>query len=449
MYKILLAFRYLLKRRITYLAVAAVGLCVFMVVVVMTVMSGLANDFKVKNHDWVGDCVIGSESLVGFSYYEDFLQVLDKAEFVEAASPVIQSYALLAYDPANSNVRVEIMGIDPERYCRVTGFGRTIYYNKRNCAAVFTSPHSPNKPGCVPGIDLVIARDNLGKYYHRRTIPDASFAISSFPLTAGGALAKADIGVVNTMDFCYSDDSHSGLAKVDESFVYLPFEQAQKLCGMDGTDKRASKIFVRFRAGVDLETGVEKITGLWQKFVKDNAGRTRANLFENVTVQSWKSYRREVIAPVETEQLMMMLTFTIVAIVTVFIIFVIFYMLVSHKSKDIGVLKSIGVRDNQVARLFLLLGGLVGLCGSIIGTAGGILFLAKINQIEAWLYRRYDFQLWDRAMYAIDEIPNQIEPETLIVIGLAAILVCLAGAVFPSLQAARRQPTQTLQVNQL
>ena len=58
-----------MRRPITYFAVLAVALCVFIVVVVMTVMTGLVSDFKEKNHDFAGDCVVGSESLVGFAYY--------------------------------------------------------------------------------------------------------------------------------------------------------------------------------------------------------------------------------------------------------------------------------------------------------------------------------------------------------------------------------------------
>ncbi|UCG47064.1 MAG: hypothetical protein JSU94_16390, partial [Phycisphaerales bacterium] len=77
MYKVILALRYLLKLRITYFAVLAVALCVFIVVVVMTVMTGLVSDFKQKNHDFVGDCVVGSKSLAGFPYYEDFMSRLE------------------------------------------------------------------------------------------------------------------------------------------------------------------------------------------------------------------------------------------------------------------------------------------------------------------------------------------------------------------------------------
>ena len=66
MYKITLAIRYLLKRRITFFAVVAVALCVFIVLVVMTVMAGLVGDIKEKNHLFAGDCIVATESLVGF-----------------------------------------------------------------------------------------------------------------------------------------------------------------------------------------------------------------------------------------------------------------------------------------------------------------------------------------------------------------------------------------------
>ena len=98
MYKIILAFRYLIKRRITYLAVLAVAICVFIVVVVMTVLTGLVIDFKQKNHSFVGDCVVGTESLVGFAYYEDFVKILERSDFVEEISPVIKSYARFSRD---------------------------------------------------------------------------------------------------------------------------------------------------------------------------------------------------------------------------------------------------------------------------------------------------------------------------------------------------------------
>ena len=106
MYKIILAFRYLFRKRISYLAFLAVALCVFIVVVVMTVMTGLVTDFKQKNHSFVGDCVIGTESLVGFAYYEDFMKILERADFIEGVSAVIKSYALIS--PGGTERSIEI-----------------------------------------------------------------------------------------------------------------------------------------------------------------------------------------------------------------------------------------------------------------------------------------------------------------------------------------------------
>ena len=97
MYKLKLAIRYFLRRRITSLAVVAVALCVFIVVVVMTVMNGLVREFRDKNHNFVGDCVISTDSLVGFPYYAEFIAELDKQDFVAARSGAIRSFRLVIW----------------------------------------------------------------------------------------------------------------------------------------------------------------------------------------------------------------------------------------------------------------------------------------------------------------------------------------------------------------
>ena len=76
------------------------------------------------------------------------------------------------------------------------------------------------------------------------------------------------------------------------------------------------------------------------------------------------------------------------------------------------------------------------------------MFLLKINRIEAWLFEHFGFQLWDRTMYAIEDIPNRMSPKVLSIIALSAIVACLAGALIPSWQAVKQKPIETLQVNQ-
>jgi len=445
MYKIILSFRYLFKKRISYLAFLAVALCVFIVVVVMTVMTGLVTDFKQKNHSFVGDCVVGTESLVGFTYYEDFIRILDKEDFVESVSPVIKSYALISRVGSERSYGVEIMGIDAVRHSGATGFGKTLHHRKDDVSKAFEPVYDLEKIGCVLGIDLTLERDAKSRYLYEASPAEIAYSVSCFPLTAKGALAKAAAGLVNTKTFYYSDTSHSGLARVDGSTVYLPFDQAQLLCGMAGPFKRVSWLHIKFKPDIKLEAGCEKITSLWQRFAQER----KAELLDRVTVQSWKDYRRELIAGVEKEQTMLIVMFALVGITTVFIVFVVFYMIISHKSKDIGILKSVGVSNGNIVTLFSGFAFLVGVLGSAIGAVGGWRFLVHINQIEDWLFEHFKFQLWDRTIYAIGDIPNAIDLKVLAGIILSAIVVCLIGALLPSWQAARSKPVETLQVSQL
>jgi lipoprotein-releasing system permease protein len=449
MYKVILAARYLLKRHITYFAVLAVALCVFIVVVVMTVMTGLVTDFKQKNHSFVGDCVIGTESLVGFPYYEDFVNVLKKADFIEAVSAVIKSYAILSPHGRDMNIGVEIMGIDPIRHSQVTGFEKTLYYRRNDASLAFVPNYDPNLLGCVLGIDLAMERDAKSGYPYEAGPTEVAFSITCFPLTAKGALAKAGAGLIDTQTFHYSDISHSGLARVDGSMVYLPFEQAQLLCGMAGPVKRASAVHIKFKPNVKLQEGCEKVSSLWQKFKQERPGKEQADLLATVTVQSWKDYRRAFIAAMEKEQTMMIAMFGFVGITTVFIVFVVFYMIISHKNKDIGVLKSVGASNIDITELFSGFAFLVGLLGACIGLSGGWLFLLKINRIENWLFEHFKFQLWDRTIYAIGDIPNQVDFRVLLIITGSAIAACLLGALVPTWQAAASKPVETLRVNQL
>jgi lipoprotein-releasing system permease protein len=441
-----LAWRYFFKRPISILAVAAVALCVFVVMVVMTVMNGLVEDFREKNHQYVGDCVIESDSLVGFGYYEDFLAQLADAPIVESVSPAARGMGIAVIPQLNEdyNLGIEIIGVDPVRHSRVTNFGQTLYYTKpENMASAFVPSYDPTLPGCIPAVGII-----AGRRHWRNPIP-LEIVVSAFPLNSRGVLARSGTDPVNTKSFYYCDDSHSGLVKVDEAALYLPLEQAQILCGMDSPFKRITAIHIKFTPGVSVGKGVATVRSLWEAHIADYADRPGAELFRHVRVQSWQVNRRSIIAPVETEQVMMTMAFLMLGIITVFIIFVVLYMIISHKSKDIGILKSVGVSIQGILAVFLMFSIFVGVTGAFIGGVTGWLFLAKVNALENWLYEHYQWQLWDRSMYAIGDIPNTIEPRVVTMILVSALAACLVGGLIPSLQAARKKPVDSLQVNQL
>lgn len=159
-----------------------------------------------------------------FAYYEDLLGRINEQEFVAAATPVVKGFGLMTQTNADWNVDIEIMGIEPKGYSAVTGFANSLHYHRADSENALVPINRPGKAGCVAGIDLAPLpwrRNTQGEYNHSMTPPSFELVISSFPLTAKGALASADTNPASAMSFYYSDDSRTGLVRIDERMVYM------------------------------------------------------------------------------------------------------------------------------------------------------------------------------------------------------------------------------------
>ena len=277
----------------------------------------------------------------------------------------------------------------------------------------------------------------------------AKLIITCFPLSYKGTLAKAGTDIVNTKSFNICNDYESGVAKVDSSVIYIPFETAQLLCGMAGSNPRVSAIYIKLKENQDLSVAIMKIEELWQSFIKDYEGTRFYSLLQNVKVEDWKTYRSESIAPMEKEQTMLIALFMLIGLVTVFVVFVIFFMIINHKRKDIGIYKSFGISSVQLNKVFLIFSSFIGISGAVFGSAAGWFFLMNINKLEDWLFDKMGWQLWDRTIYNIGDIPNEIRSEVVLSIFISALIACLIGAFLPVQKAVRLKPVEILQVDQL
>ncbi len=346
----------------------AVALCVFTVVVVMTVMAGLVGDFKEKNHAFTGDCVVATESLVGFPYYEEFMSLVEQTGLTAGVSPVVKSYALLGLEGGYED-DVEIVGLDPVRHSRATNFGATLSFRQKDVKEAFVPMYDPNLPGCVLGIDRAMRRDERGRYPQFNAPFMRSVTLTCFPLNR-----QRGFGQRGDRRSQYEDASTTATTPVRElpgwmmGMCTFLWKQAQLLCMGPGDEKRITALHIKFRPGVGEADGCRRIAELWNQFKEDKATAPYRNLLETVSVQGWKEYRRAVIAPMEQEQLILSLMFVLVGITTVFIVFVVFYMIVNNKRKDIGVLKSVGASNVGVLSLFQGFAFSIGLLGSCAGS---------------------------------------------------------------------------------
>ncbi|MBN1763957.1 MAG: ABC transporter permease [Sedimentisphaerales bacterium] len=461
MFKLLLIWRYFLKKRIAYIAIVSVMLLVAVVIVVLTVMSGLLNEARRHNHNWSGDIVISRASLVGFPFYDEFIrELLTLQDTVQAATPVIKTFGLLDSRNVTYN-SLQLFGLRLAEFCRVTSFARTLHYQQDSPNPRFYVPdlagprinretltQQQKRRGCIYGVHsqdreaIEWARwRNENTLYVLKTQTVTVFAIDS-----KGTLTGSEIG--DTLQFWYVDDAKTRLVDLDGSAMFVDFDVLQELCwmaGQDGRPPRTSEIRIKLKPDTPLQAARTHIENLWQQFT-DRRENIHQNLMNDVTVQTWEQYRRANIAPLEKEKNLMIVVFSMIALVAIFIIFAIFYMIVTEKIKDLGILKSLGSSRWSLAQVFLGYGLLVGLVGAGLGMILGCVFVFYINSIEDFLYNLVGFRLWPPEIYPIDRIPNTVDFNLVTAIAAAAVLACLTGAIIPARRAARLNVIEALRV---
>jgi lipoprotein-releasing system permease protein len=245
-------------------------------------------------------------------------------------------------------------------------------------------------------------------------------------------------------DFWIVDDSRTKIYQYDANTVYVPFDVLQELIGMriPGEPARVSTIEVNVKDEFDMYAVLPKV----QQIVDDVSGR--GALF--VSVETWEQANATWIGAVENEKRLVTILFGIISIVAIFLIFCIFYMIVVEKTKDIGIIKSVGATSSGVAGIFLGYGLAIGIVGSAMGLLCSYLIVRYINEIHDWLgritERLFDdrVQIWNPEVYAFDTIPNTMDPWEVTIILAVAIVASLLGALVPAILAARMNPVEAL-----
>ena len=133
MYAPLLANRYLTSRIIPFIAVAAVALCVALVIVVVSVMTGFLDMVRSSGKTLIGDVVV-TRDISGIPYYLDFIAEIEALPEAEAASAIVETYGLLQMPYGNGDANrvetVQVWGIDPVSLDRVASFYDKLYWVK-------------------------------------------------------------------------------------------------------------------------------------------------------------------------------------------------------------------------------------------------------------------------------------------------------------------------------
>ena len=242
--------------------------------------------------------------------------------------------------------------------------------------------------------------------------------------TAGGQELKPVWG-----SFLVTDYLKTEMSEYDQSFVYVPLDQLQRIRGMVG---RATAFQIKLK-----------------NYDKDKAAvakelRAVFNNSPEVRIATWEEHQGPLLAAIEVERKILNILLFMIVGVAGFSILAIFTMIVSEKYRDIGIMKSLGASSWGVMQIFLGYGLLLGVVGCVLGTLLGLWITANINAIEAGMTRLTGQAVFPKDVYYFKEIPTNVDPLTVIYIVLGAVAIASAFSLLPAWRAASLRPVRAL-----
>lgn len=285
-------------------------------------------------------------------------------------------------------------------------------------------PTRQQHPGAVIGIGLVSYRDGQGN--DRFVLLPGDDVKLTF--STAGTPPKAISATFTIVDLY-----ESKMSEYDSQFVFVPIEKLQELRGM-----------------IDPATGVRFVSSIQIKLKPAADGNMVRDLLrakfrpELYTVLTWRDKQGPLLAAVQMETAILNVLLFLIICVSGFGILAIFFMIVVEKTRDIGILKSLGASSQGVMSIFLTYGLLLGLCGSAAGLLLGLLFVRYINQIADGLGKLTGRPLFDPQIYYFYKIPTIVHPSTVAWIVLGAVAIAVLASVLPALRAAMLRPVDAL-----
>jgi lipoprotein-releasing system permease protein len=450
MYQSLLVARYLTSRVIPLIAVAAVGLCVALVIVVVSVMSGFLDMVRNSGRTLVGDVVL-SWDIVGIPDYRELIPVLEALPEVEAASPVIETFGLLRMPyrmPGGGNKieTVQVWGVEPESLARVVDFRDVLYWKSPTAAeAASMRPDDPRldpaydaeadamamrKPDGSPGIILGIEispfnrRQDDGSYRTMGRMSDGQDAGHWMPSEPTGVVLtlvpvseSGSIDVEKKKPFRIVNEFRTGVFQIDNQRVLIPLAEAQEMLRLgeaplyarDGeldengrprqigtAPARATTILVRAADGFtpnQARDAVELAYADWTRRAFDDPAKL-VKPPPGAFAMTWEERLRDLIGPVEKERGLMQVLFSLVYVVCAGLVLAIFWSIVQEKTRDIGILRAVGASRTGILLIFLVYGLVIGVIGSALGFGISTVVVGKINEIHELIGKPAPVALW-------------------------------------------------------
>ncbi|HZF67126.1 MAG TPA: ABC transporter permease [Gemmatirosa sp.] len=408
-----IAWRYLRSRRgsrllslISVIAIGGVLVGVSALILIMGVMNGLQRDLREK-------ILVGSPDVRVLTYGDDLrmeswratLQKVRKVPGVEAVAPMVMAYGLIGKGSVqNYTTGAQIMGIEPQG----PGVAEVTTIRAHAVMGDFRFATADGQlRGAVLGKRLA---EQLNAWPGDKLTIVTRAGVQLHPVTGTPIPTYEEFQVTGIVE--------TGMYEYDNSYVFVALSQAQRLAGL------ASAV-----TGLDVRT-----SDRWR------AERVAVAVSESLGfpffTRDWQEQNRSLFQALKLEKLGMSVILLLIVLVAAFNIVSTLTMVVTDKTREIGILKAMGLPARSVRRIFFLQGLVIGLVGTLGGTLLGLVASIALGH--------YKLIRLDPSVYFIDHLPVALEPLEILATLLASVAIAAVATLYPAQQAAKLYPLEAI-----
>lgn len=403
-----IALRYLASRRRTrvisvigLIAIGGVFVGVAALVIVLSVMSGLQRDLRDKILTNTPHLMIQKYNAEPIEEYAGVLEVVEGTEGVAGAAPLLYTEGILGHGRGRNEGAV-VRAVDPRRDDDVADARDQVLSGE------FDLVQAPDEayPKLVIGYLLA---DRLGAF------PGDTLTLTTPEVAVVSPLHGA---VPKLQKFILAGTFKSGFFEYDSKFVYASLDAIQEY----------------LRTGDVAYVVAVRVDDIWS--ARDVGEAIVRRLDGPFYATTWIELNQPLFSALKLEKRAMFIILALIVLVAAFNIISTLSMIVMEKTKEIGILRSMGMRGRSIRRIFVLQGALIGVVGTGLGLVAGL--------AAALLLARYRFISLPGDVYFIDTLPVSIEPVSVALIVVASLAICLIATLYPAMQAARMAPVEAI-----
>jgi len=310
--------------------------------------------------------------------------------------------------------------------------GQAILINKESTTGILVRSYLQNDINKIELIKKGIIEGSL-KSFKKNTISIGKELAISLDLATGDEITLMSTSNLQTPfgnlplqeKFKISSVFSTGLAEFDQNVIFMPFENANSLFELADED-------------IDLEIFLKKPDDA--QFIKEKVQK----IFDDHYVYSWIDLNKSFFGALKVERNVMFIILTLIIIVAAFNIISGLTILVKNKTKEIAILRTLGVSKASIAKIFFLTGFTIGFLATITGITIGVLFSYYIEEIRVLITSIFNVRLFPEEIYFLSQMPSEINLRYIIIISIFSLLITFLATIFPSLSAAKLDPVKAL-----